>query len=124
MRRMGVTEDAAASDEEATARAAAAEAALSRIGELERQWPDHQPLIDQLRGSYEHRTHHVPTDGNMGNLGSEEERELIEHTIIRRAVLDAERDTVVTLRDRGIINDEVLRRVERDIDLEELRMEA
>ncbi len=124
MRRLGVTEDAAAKDEESTARAAAAEAALSRIGELERQWPDHQPLIDQLRGSYEHRAHHMPTDGNMGNLGSEEERELIEHTIIRRAVLDAERDTVVTLRDRGIINDEVLRRVERDIDLEELRMEA
>jgi len=31
---------------------------------------------------------------------------------------------VIALRDRGAINDEVLRRVEREIDLEVLRMEA
>lgn len=31
---------------------------------------------------------------------------------------------VIQMRDRGAINDEVLRRVQRDLDLEELRMEA
>ncbi len=39
----------------------------------------------------------------------------------RRELFDAERETIVTLRDQGEINAEVMRRVERDIDLEELR---
>jgi CPA1 family monovalent cation:H+ antiporter len=52
------------------------------------------------------------------------EQELIEHQKIRRAVIDAERATVLELRDRGEISDEVRRRLERDLDLEELRMEA
>ncbi len=52
------------------------------------------------------------------------DQELVEHKLIREAVISAERDAVIALRDRGVINDEVLRRVERDLDLEELRMEA
>ena len=39
----------------------------------------------------------------------------------RRELFDAERDTIVTLRDKGEISADVMRRVERDIDLEELR---
>jgi len=39
-------------------------------------------------------------------------------------VIDAERDAIIQLRDRGAINDVVLRRLERDLDLEELRLEA
>jgi hypothetical protein len=31
---------------------------------------------------------------------------------------------VIQLRNRGEINDEVLRRIQRDLDLEELRLEA
>ena len=44
--------------------------------------------------------------------------------MIRRAVIDAERGAVLRLRERGELNDEVWRRIERDLDLEELRMEA
>jgi hypothetical protein len=39
----------------------------------------------------------------------------------RRELFDAERETIVSLRDAGEINADVMRRVERDIDLEELR---
>jgi hypothetical protein len=39
----------------------------------------------------------------------------------RRELFDVERDTIVTLRDRGETSADVMRRVERDIDLEELR---
>jgi CPA1 family monovalent cation:H+ antiporter len=52
------------------------------------------------------------------------EQELIEHRAIRRAVIDAERAAIIELRERGDISDDVWRRVERDVDLEELRMEA
>ena len=39
-------------------------------------------------------------------------------------MLEAEREAAVDLRNRNAINDTVLRRLERDIDLEELRMDA
>ena len=52
------------------------------------------------------------------------DQELVEHKLIREAVIAAEREAVIGLRDEGVINDEVLRIVERDLDLEELRMEA
>ena len=40
------------------------------------------------------------------------------------AVLAAERESLLTLRERGAISEEVHRVVERDLDLEELRMEV
>jgi hypothetical protein len=49
---------------------------------------------------------------------------LLEHRLICRAVIDAERTAMLRLRERGEINDETWRRLERDLDLEELRMEA
>jgi CPA1 family monovalent cation:H+ antiporter len=39
-------------------------------------------------------------------------------------VIDAERESVIRMRDRGDVSDEVMRRLERDLDLEELRLEA
>jgi hypothetical protein len=39
-------------------------------------------------------------------------------------VLDAERYSIIDLRDRGVITDETLRRVERDIDLEAVRRDV
>ena len=45
-------------------------------------------------------------------------------TRARRGVIVAQRDAVIALRDSGDINDETLRLIERELDLEELRMEA
>jgi hypothetical protein len=39
-------------------------------------------------------------------------------------VLNAEREALLALRDRGAISDQIFRRVERDLDVEELRMEV
>ncbi len=38
-------------------------------------------------------------------------------------MIGAQRETLLQMRDEGRINDEVLRRVERDLDLEEARLE-
>ena len=40
-----------------------------------------------------------------------------------RELLEAQRSTVIELRDRGEINDDVLRRIERELDLEDSRLE-
>jgi hypothetical protein len=51
-------------------------------------------------------------------------RERLEHEEIPRGVIAAQRVAVINLRDRGQINDKVLRTIERELDLEELRMEG
>ena len=86
------------------------------------------PLIDTLRTVYDHRSSHLVEhqDGTDGHTSAsdEAEQELIEHRAIRHAVIEAERDAILELRDNGQISDDVLRTVERELDLEELRMEA
>jgi len=122
IRLLRVTSDGDGDAEERTARLHAAEAAVDEIERLRRVWPDHLELIDQLRAQYDHRVRHIDPGGDGPR--DEHERELLEHRIIRREVIDAERAAVVALRDRGVIGDQALRRIERDLDLEELRLEA
>jgi CPA1 family monovalent cation:H+ antiporter len=95
---------------------------LRRIDELQEQWPDHRPLIDQLREAYRHRAEHEEQLHEAP--GSEAEQELVEHRQIRSAVIDAQREKLQEMRNRGAIDDDVLRNIERDLDLEEVRMEA
>ena len=42
---------------------------------------------------------------------------------LRRELLEAEREAILRLRSEGRIGDEVMRRVERDLDLEDSRLE-
>jgi CPA1 family monovalent cation:H+ antiporter len=108
--------------EEAHARLAAVEAALGRLDELADEYPGHLELIEQLKTQYDHEALHVwPTAEGPRD---EAELELLEHRSIRNAVLTAQRESVIRLRDEGIINDETLRSIERDLDLEALRSGA
>jgi CPA1 family monovalent cation:H+ antiporter len=114
--------DADEGHEESHARQELIEEALRRIDDLEVKWPDHKPLIDQLRTSYKHRAEHEEQLHEAP--GNEAEQELVEHRQIRSDVIDAQRDALIAMRDRGAIDDDVLRNIERDLDLEEIRMEA
>ena len=84
-------------------------------------WPEHRPLIDTWPSAIEHRAEHL---GGNGEEVTEAEQERLEHLAIMRSVLSAEREAVIGLRDAGQINDEVLREIERELDLEELRLSA
>jgi CPA1 family monovalent cation:H+ antiporter len=109
------------SHDEVHARGLTTEAALARLDELRSRWPGHLELIDQLRDRYAHRARH---DEKHHEDGGAAEQELLEHGLIRREVIDAERRAALDLHERGVITDDVLRRIERDLDLEDLRMEA
>ena len=122
IRHLGVLAPPGQNGEEVHARLAAVEAALQRLEELKHDYPDHLPLIEQLREEYEHEAGHVMPRPGAGP--DEAEQELLDHRAIRNAVLVAEREAVIGLRDARVINDETLRAIERDLDLEALRVGA
>ena len=122
IRWLGLAEDGSEEHEEAHARIAASEAALVRLDALQEEWPAHRELIDDLRAHYDHRTRHVGAHHDSENGAVDQE--LVEHRLIRQAVIRSEREVVEQLRRSGEINDDVMRRIQRDLDLEEARMEA
>ena len=124
IRRLGVGDDGSAEHEELHAREAATAAALDRIASLETEWPGHGELIDQLRARYEHLADHIDHGHDAETHETTHDQEWVEHAAIRQALIDAQRVAVIDLRDRAVIGEEALRRVERDLDLEELRAEG
>ncbi|HXH83771.1 MAG TPA: Na+/H+ antiporter [Candidatus Tectomicrobia bacterium] len=122
IRALGLGRDAGLREEEGRARQRLLEAATRRLDELEPVWAGHRPLLDQLRETYRHRSEHAERQRDSSTDG--EDRELIEHREIRRTVLDAEREALLRLRADGEVSEEVLRDLERELDLEERRMDA
>jgi CPA1 family monovalent cation:H+ antiporter len=124
IRRLGVGDDGSAEHEEVHAREAATAAALDRLASIGGEWPGHGELVDQMRARYEHQAEHLEHGHDTETHETTHDQEWIEHAAIRQAVIDAQRVAVIDLRDRGVIGEEALRRVERDLDLEELRAEG
>lgn len=122
IRRLGLTVDPGLRAEEASARQRLLEAATRRIDQLYAVWPGHRPLLDQLRDRYQHRSVHVERQLDPAAAG--EDRELIEHREIQRTVLDSEREVLLRLRAEGEVSEDVLRELERELDLEERRLDA
>ena len=122
VRGLGVSADGGATTQQRRARRAATEAAIARLDELSAEWPNHRPLIESLRAQYADRASHLdePSDGSLSAPG----QEVLEHRQIRRAVLEAERGAVLDLRRRGALDDDAWRELERDLDLESLRLDA
>jgi monovalent cation/hydrogen antiporter len=120
IRRLGVTSTGDGLEAEEThARLVAAEAALGRLEELRADYPDHLPLIDQIKESLEHEVSHVAPGEDVAV--DEAVQEQLDHRAIRVAVLLAQREAVIQLRDDRVINDETLRRIELELDLEAVR---
>ena len=109
-------------DEATLARTTAYQAGLEEVARARVAWPDHQPLMDRLESGLRDRTRHLDTADP--DETAERRQERVEHEEIQRGVIGAQRMAIIDLRDRGAINDETLRSIERELDLEELRMEA
>jgi monovalent cation/hydrogen antiporter len=122
IRKVSVGDDGSTQHEELHAREASVNAARERLDGLASEWPGHLELIDQLRARFSHAAEHLEHDHESGEAAMDQE--MIEHAAIRQAVTDAQRLAIIDLRDRGVIGDEALRRVQRELDLEELRAEG
>jgi monovalent cation/hydrogen antiporter len=109
-------------DEATVARAAAYRAGLDEVARAREAWPTHAPLLERLESGLQDRTQHLATEDP--DETEERRQERLEHEQIQRGVIAAQRAAVIDLRDRGEINDQTLRTIERELDLEELRMEG
>jgi len=109
-------------DDETLAREVSYQAGLEEIDRQRPVWPDHQPLFDRMESSLQDRTRHLATQDP--DETAERRQERVEHEQIQLAIIAAQRQAVIDLRDSRRINDETLRSIERELDLEEIRMEG
>jgi monovalent cation/hydrogen antiporter len=115
-------EDRTEAKEDTKARIYAAEAALARLQELmDEDWV-RSDTAERLRGLYDFRRSRFLARFD-GEDDGEIERQSADFQRLRRELLEAERAAVVGLRREGRISDEVMRRVERDLDLEDSRLD-
>ena len=122
VRLIGIEDDGAGDREDAKARIHAAEAALARLEELAGEEWVHDDTAERMRGQYRFRANRF----RARYLGEDEdgiEERSARYQRLRRELLDAERGAVLALRNEGVITEEVMHRVERDIDLEASRLD-
>jgi monovalent cation/hydrogen antiporter len=109
--------------EEAKARIRAAEAAIQRLDELADEDWVLADTAERMRGLYNFRQERFRSRYDPDGDGEVENRSQA-YQRLRHELLMAEREAVVELRQEGRIGDDVMRRVVRDLDLEEARLDA
>jgi Na+/H+ antiporter len=122
IRALGLEDDGTAEQEETLGRIEVAEAALNRIDELSREEWVREDTAERVRGLYNYRRSRFAArfDGDQDGL---EDRSTAYQRLLRE-LLRAQRSTLIGLRNEGKIGDEVMHRIEHDLDLEESRLDA
>jgi CPA1 family monovalent cation:H+ antiporter len=119
----GVEDDGAEEAEELAARRRATQAALLRLDELEGEEWTRDDTIRRMRGLFEYRSRRLDTRAGELDDGERYEHRSLKYQKIVREVIVAQRGAVVALRNEGAISNEVMHRIERELDLEEERLE-
>jgi monovalent cation/hydrogen antiporter len=109
------------SPDEAQVRLETAQAALDRLDELEQEGAADEPLR-RLRELYRQRFALCVAVLGGDELPEDGRRELKEYGAMRRELIAAERASLLDLRRDGVLPQQVLRKVERDLDLDEARI--
>jgi Na+/H+ antiporter len=121
IRKLGVEDDGAIDDEERHARLQANEAAVDFVERkaLEEHFPEE--VMARVRAEYCDRIEQLNACGqSTGNPGGEIATPIYQR--LQHGALQIERQTIIALRNSQAINDEALRRIQRDLDLAEARL--
>jgi hypothetical protein len=119
---LGVHDDGREEHEELKGRLMAAKAALARIDELEGEEWTRDDTIERMRGMYRYRKRRLAARAGMADDDGYEDRSSAYQTLVRE-VLEAQRREIVRLRNSGDISNDVMHRLERELDLEDERLE-
>jgi CPA1 family monovalent cation:H+ antiporter len=124
IRRLGAVEDGSEEEnEEVRARLVIAAAALERVDELENEEWTRAQSVERVRRLYEHRQRRFKI--RAGKIEDEDglEDSSQRYQRMMHEIYAAQRSALVGLRNDTTISSEVMRRVERELDLEESRLE-
>jgi monovalent cation/hydrogen antiporter len=116
--------------EEARARHSAAHAGLRKLNQLSRRKGVDPAALNMLRSKYEtllQRWAHRDADASAterGPEGKKAELQSLHYRALRTEMILAEREEIISMRDEGEINDDVMRKLQRDLDLEVMLLEA
>jgi Na+/H+ antiporter len=101
-----------------------AHAALAHLNQLGEQVSTNELALRRVTELYEDRVRHL-TDDTAEVLGwSEERHRLVETRRLWRAAIVAERQELIALRRRAQVDEELLHRLEHEMDLEETRLKS
>ena len=120
IRMLHVEDDGSEGREEVAARMRVAEAAIARTEELDGEDWVRPDTLERVRALYDYRRRRFGAIGDGD--GAEYEERSSAYIRLMYELFDAQREALVALRNAGEISDEVRRRVERDLDLEESRL--
>src|SRR5437899_3085850 len=122
IRWLRVEDDRSAEKEECEARLKANEAALAQLNTIANSNSVPVEIVDRVRIEYDDRIRQLEvcgsddSEGQRGGLFSSEYEQLASQ------LLQVERKMILQLRNERVINDDVLRIIQRDIDLAEARL--
>jgi monovalent cation/hydrogen antiporter len=121
IRWLGVKDDGSMEKEERQARLKANQTALARLNEIAERNPAKADALQRLRIEYEDHIRQVE-GAERESAGTPLRLFSSEYERLSHEALQVERRTILQLRNEGVISDEVLRRIQRDIDLAEARL--
>jgi CPA1 family monovalent cation:H+ antiporter len=121
IRKLGIKDDGSTDEEERKARVEANKAALSLVERLANSGDFSADAISRLRAEYDDRLAQLELcaqsdEDCSGGIATPQYQRL------QQEALDAERQTIIRLRNQHVINDDALRRIQRDLDLAEARL--
>jgi monovalent cation/hydrogen antiporter len=121
IRKLGITHDGEADEEERRARVEANKAAIELIEKLRANGKFSPETVDRLRAEYDERVGQLELcaenpDDCRGEVATPQYQRL------QREALRVERRTIIRLRNERVINDDALRHIQRDLDLAEARL--
>ena len=123
IRLLGLEDDGRDEAEAAKARVHAADAALARLEELRGEDWVRDDTAERLRGLYDFRRSRFAARLEDGGDGAVEERSQ-DYQRLRRELLEAERQALLRLRRERVIGEDAVLLVQREVDLEDLRLDS
>jgi Na+/H+ antiporter len=124
-RRLGLGKHEAWAPDEAVARLAAAQAALDRLEEIEGTEPGvPENVIERLREVYQARFARCVAALSGGDGGVRIEDPLKGYRRLRRELIESERRALLDMRDDGRLKQDLFRRIQGDLDLDEARLRS
>ena len=123
IRRLDVVDDGDDEErEEVQARIASSDAAIARLDELESVEWTNEDTVERVRRSYGFRRSRFAA--RTGEVDDRDyERRSMAYQRLLQEVIQAQREVLIKMRNEGEISSDVMRRIERELDLEETRLD-